>query len=281
MTNPAAHGRRAATALVALAVPGALVSPSCASASSAHRAASPVSTSVSTSAATGTGRVATARALPLKGIVIGVDAGHNGGFDARQMNRLVNAGFGMRKACNTTGTETNAGYTEHAHNWDVAGRLRRDLTALGATVVMTRTSDTGIGPCIDVRAATLTRAHTMVNISIHADGNMARTARGFHVIHGTRAVGGSAVVSASSTLAVDIRDAFQATTMPRSTYIGHGTGLSARDDLAATNLATAPTVMIETGNMRNAADAHALGLATFRQREADALTRGLRTWLHR
>src|SRR4029079_4725432 len=61
----------------------------------------------------------------LAGKVIVIEPGHNGGnfTHPAQINRLVDAGFGQRKACNTTGTSTNAGYTEAAYTFDVAKRL--------------------------------------------------------------------------------------------------------------------------------------------------------------
>jgi N-acetylmuramoyl-L-alanine amidase len=49
-------------------------------------------------------------------------------------------------------------------------RLRALSRAAGAHVVMTRSSNTGIGPCITERAAIGNRAHSDAAISIHADG---------------------------------------------------------------------------------------------------------------
>ena len=57
------------------------------------------------------------------------------------------------KACNTTGTETNAGYPEHAFNWDVALRVAGDPAGRTASGCLTRHNDTGVGPCVDERAA--------------------------------------------------------------------------------------------------------------------------------
>ena len=98
-----------------------------------------------------------AAAMPLAGTTIHVDAGHNGANATHpaQINRLVPAGTGgYRKACDTTGTETNDGrLTESRFTLDVARRLQRRLQRLGATVVMTRTTDDGVGPCVNERAA--------------------------------------------------------------------------------------------------------------------------------
>ena len=87
--------------------------------------------------------------------VVVIDPGHNGANSANPdiINALVPAGFGQTKPCNTTGTATNAGYPEHQFTWNVANDLRPILEASGITVVMTRSSDDGVGPCVNDRAA--------------------------------------------------------------------------------------------------------------------------------
>src|SRR4051794_24938549 len=89
----------------------------------------------------------------LAGAVIAVDPGHNGanGSHPSEINRQVDAG-GFKKACDTTGTATNAGLTEVAYTFDVATRLAAVLRAAGATVVLTRSNNSGVGPCVDERA---------------------------------------------------------------------------------------------------------------------------------
>src|SRR5579859_5585483 len=75
----------------------------------------------------------------LDGKVILVDPGHNGGNFAAPsvINRLIWNGRAS-ETCDTTGAETNAGYTEARFNWRVALYLTADLRAIGATVVLTR-----------------------------------------------------------------------------------------------------------------------------------------------
>jgi N-acetylmuramoyl-L-alanine amidase len=214
-----------------------------------------------------------ALALPLHGKTIVIDPGHNGGnwSHPSEINRLVDAG-GFQKACDTTGTSTNDGYSEAAYNLDVATRLARILRAAGARVVLTRTSNVGVGPCINERAAIGNRAHADAAISIHADGGPAR-GRGFHVIYKPGA-------APSHRLALAIRAAFSAGTgEPYANYIGHD-GLDVRSDLGGLNLSVVPKVFIETGNMRNAGDAKRLQSAAYRQSEAAALARGLEAFLH-
>lgn len=221
---------------------------------------------------------------PLAGTTIVVDPGHNGGNgrNPRALARKVYSGNGLWKACNTVGTQTAAGYPEHAQVWDTATRLATVLRAQGARVVLTRADDRGFGPCIDRRAAIGNQARATLVVSIHDDGNLSPRARGFHVIHSPRMAGGPAVQQRSERLAVAVRDAFASGTgMPRSTYVGRGTALSRRTDIGGLNLSTVPAVMLEAGNLRHPRDARLLGSAAFRQREAVALAAGIRRYLGR
>ena len=59
-----------------------------------------------------------ASAGSLAGMAVFLDPGHNGVYDS-SINRQVQNGRGGTKQCNTTGTATNDGYSEHAFNWDV------------------------------------------------------------------------------------------------------------------------------------------------------------------
>src|SRR3954471_18965938 len=82
---------------------------------------------------------------PNGALTVVLNPGHNGGnaTHSAAINRQVPAGYGTYKACATTGTTTNAGYPEHAFNWDVSLRVRTILRAHGIRVVLTRPSDTG------------------------------------------------------------------------------------------------------------------------------------------
>jgi N-acetylmuramoyl-L-alanine amidase len=215
----------------------------------------------------------------LRGKTFAIDPGHDGGnyAHASEINRPVFIGTQTR-ACDTTGTQTNDGYSEAAYNLDVALRLRDVLQAAGANVVMTRTSNDGWGPCIDERAAIGNRANADAAISIHADGGPSG-GRGFHVLMPALVAGYTDdIYSASHALGVDMRDAFLATGMPVSTYYASD-GLAERTDLGGLNLSNVPKVFVETGNMRNATDASLLESADFRQREAQALAAGLDRFL--
>ena len=238
-------------------------------------------------AATGIALLAVTGAGPpqlssLRGRTIVIDPGHNGLNYAHpaEIGLLVDAGT-LRKPCDTTGTATASGYTEAAYAFDVALRLRGILRAAGARIVLTRTTNSGWGPCITRRAVIGNRAHADAAISIHADGGPAG-GRGFHVIYPPSIRGlTDDIAAASRRLALDVRAAFRAGTgMPYADYIG-SRGLAVRSDLGGLNLSDVPKVFVETGNMRNAKDAALLERPAFREREAQALAAGLAAFLAR
>jgi len=211
----------------------------------------------------------------LAGKVIVIDPGHNGGDggDPSFINQLVWNGR-ESEACDTTGTETDGGYTEAQFNWNVAQYLEADLQGLGATVVLTRSSNTGVGPCITQRAAIGNQAHADAALSIHADGGPP-AGRGFAVLEPVADGTNDAIITPSQSLGADLIAAFApATSMPISNYDGED-GVASRDDLAGLNLSTVPKVFIECGNMRNATDAAMLVSPAWQMQAAQALATGL------
>jgi N-acetylmuramoyl-L-alanine amidase len=215
----------------------------------------------------------------LVGQIVGIDPGHNGGngSDPSYINQLVWNGREY-ETCDTTGTETDAGYTEAAYNFDVATRLQQVLRADGAEIVMTRTNNTGVGPCVNTRARILNQPPSDVAIDIHADGGPAG-GRGTTVLEPVADGPNDAVIQSSDQLAVMIRDYFEQTTgEPNSDYDGTN-GLQPRSDLAGLNLTTVSKVLIETANMRNATDAALVTSPTWRQEAAQGLANGLSHFL--
>jgi N-acetylmuramoyl-L-alanine amidase len=209
--------------------------------------------------------------LPLAGKVVGVDPGHNGGnfTHAADIGRLVWNGREF-ETCNTTGTETDLGYTEAQFNFDVASYLRAYLVADGARVVMTRTNDDGVGPCVNKRAAMINDAHADVGIAIHADGAIP-SGRGFAVLVPVADGPNDQVIAPSAKFAGDLRaEMLAGTPMPVSNYDGVD-AIKPRDNLAGLNLTQVPMALIEVGNMRNATDAALLVSPAFQQEAAKAI----------
>ena len=232
---------------------------------------------------TGAGSAAPTRAatLPLAGIVIALDPGHNGGNASHLsiIDRLVWIGDEW-KACNTVGTTTRAGYPEHRFTFAVAQRVKLRLEALGAIVRMTRTTDDGVGPCVTTRGRFGASVGAVLELSIHGDGGPT-SGHGFTVMKPGYLRGYTDdIVSGSATLAGAIRAGLLSGGLPVSTYYGTN-GLQTRKDLGTLNLADVPTVMVELGNMKNAGDAARMTSAAGRDHYAAALVAGIRRYLSR
>ncbi|WP_243722690.1 N-acetylmuramoyl-L-alanine amidase [Actinomadura sp. 7K507] len=219
-------------------------------------------------------------ASALDGKVIVIDPGHNGGNADHpdEINKQVKIGNGS-KACDTTGTSSNDGYPEHAFTWDVSKRLAKLLQAEGAKVTLTRKNDKGVGPCITERAAIANRLKADAAVSIHADGNARASAHGFHIIEPVAIPRNADMVPGSHELGKALRDAYRdGTGMPYSNYLGED-GRDRRNDLGGLNMSKVPKVFIECGNMRNKGDAAKFADKSFRQRIAESLTEGFKTYL--
>jgi N-acetylmuramoyl-L-alanine amidase len=215
----------------------------------------------------------------LDGKVIVIDPGHNGGNAAHpaEINKKVKIGNGS-KACDTTGTTTKDGYAEHAFTWDVSNRLAKLLRARGAKVALTRKDDKGVGPCITERAALGNRLKADAAVSIHADG-ASPSGHGFHIIEPISIGRNAEMVSGSAKLGKALRDAYrEGTGIAYSNYLGEK-AIDRRDDLGGLNMSTVPKVFIECGNMQNKDDAAKLSSASFRQRIAESLSKGVQAYL--
>jgi N-acetylmuramoyl-L-alanine amidase len=192
---------------------------------------------------------------PLAGRIVGIDPGHNGlnYTSPAFLNRKIWNGREW-EGCDTTGTRTAGGYTEARFAWNVATYLRADLVALGARVVLTRSGNHGLGPCVDKRARILDRAHANVSVDIHADYGPA-SGRGFSILEPVADGPNNQVIEPSARFGRDIHAAMlRSARLPVSDYYGRD-GYVSRDDLAGLNLTTMPKVLVECGNMHNAADA--------------------------
>lgn len=228
-----------------------------------------VATTLSTASASG----ATAYVRkPLAGKIIGIDPGHNGRnwTDPAFLAHQIWNGREWED-CDTTGTQTAGGFTEAKYNFIVATDLAAILRRDGAKVVMTRTNNHGLGPCVNSRARILDRAHANVSIDIHADYGPA-SGSGFTVLEPVADGPNNKVIKSSVRFGKDVHLQFlRHTPMRVSNYYG-GNGYIFRNDLAGLNLTTMPKVLIECGNMNNAADAKLLTSVRVQREIAYALS---------
>lgn len=219
-------------------------------------------------------------ALPLAGRTVVIDPGHNGA-NARHheiTRRQVWVGT-IWKDCDADGAATDSGYSEAQHNWDVALVVRQLLRRQGARVVLTRNSNTGVGPCITQRAALGNRMRADAAVSIHADGHGNDDYHGFHVIMPADVGQDPRMLERSRQLGLAIRNALrdQGPTAV-SNYIGEN-GLIVRSDLGGLNLSQVPKVFTEIGNMHSPADAPHMESPEGREAEAAAIAAGITRFL--
>jgi N-acetylmuramoyl-L-alanine amidase len=189
---------------------------------------------------------------------------------------------GIWKPCNTTGTATNGGFPEATFTWRTSLALKRRLEALGATVRLTRTTNStdDWGPCVGTRGRFGAKVGADLEISLHGDGAAAAT-HGFFVIRpGLRAGWTDDILGRSRAFAVRVLAGLVGAGFGVSTAYG-GDGLDVRRDLGTLNAADVPTVMVELGNMRNAGDARCMTSATCRGRYARGLADGVLAQLTR
>ncbi len=216
----------------------------------------------------------------LSGKTVVIDPGHNGGNASHHeiTGKQVWAGT-LWKDCDADGASNGNGYSEAQHNWDVALLLRSLLREQGARVVLTRTSNTGAGPCITRRAAIGNQQRADAAVSIHADGSLNTSNTGFHVILPADTGQSQRMLRGSQRLGLAIRNALrdQGPTSI-SNYIGSD-GLITRSDLGGLNLSKVPKVFTEIGNMRAPHDAAAMTSPAGRQLEASAIAAGITNFL--
>ncbi len=207
------------------------------------------------------------------GATIVVDPGHNGrNGPGSGIDRPVPDGRGGTKPCNTTGASTTDGYPEHAFTWAVSQALAERLRARGYRVVLTRDSDDGVGPCVDVRGEAGAKAGAAAVVSVHADGGPT-SGHGFHVLY-SAPPRNPAQRGPARALADAVVTSMRGAGFTPATYIGRG-GLDARADIAGLNLATVPSVLVECANLRNPADAALARSPQGQQRLADAIAAAL------
>ena len=151
------------------------------------------------------------------GKIVFLDPGHNGSNDG-SISRQVPNGRGGTKDCQASGTSTDDGYPEHTFTWDTTLRIRQALTALGVRTAMSRGDDTGLGPCVDERAAMANAIRPNAVVSIHGDGGPP-TGRGFHVLYSSPPLN-DAQAGPSVQFARVMRDQLAGSGITPSTYIG-------------------------------------------------------------
>lgn len=201
--------------------------------------------------------------LPLAGLIIGVDPGHqlHGNYDTEP----VSPGSSTLKAKVSSGTQGRfTRVTEYQVNLDVGLLLKTLLEKQGATVIMTReTNDVNISNV--ARAKIFNEAKVDLGIRLHCNGSNDATIHGaFMCVPKT-----NHYLSDCNTAAQTIIDAFCAKTGAQNR------GLSVRGDLSGFNWCDRCVVLIEMGFMTNEAEDNLLASKDYQQKMAQGLLNGI------
>jgi N-acetylmuramoyl-L-alanine amidase len=149
-------------------------------------------------------------------------------------------------------------------NLDIARRVQARLTAAGVAVVMTRTTDRTMS--LGSRTALANARRVDVFVSIHNNSSTRHSARGSEVYHQIR--GG-----ASKVLGRAIRaELAQSPGLPTSIHARRGDHGDYYYVLRNTKM---PAVIVEGAYVSNPREARLLATASFRQKIADAIARGI------
>ncbi|MDD6729659.1 MAG: N-acetylmuramoyl-L-alanine amidase [Eggerthellaceae bacterium] len=204
------------------------------------------------------------QAAPLAGVVIAVDAGHQAKGDSKQ--EPIGPGARETKARVTSGTSgVVTGELESQVNLDVALKLRDELEARGATVVMVRTTQ-DVDISNSERAKIANDADAALFIRLHCDGvEGSPSTRGFMTLEVGQNAYTKGIVSESQRAAsvmhpLIVRELGAA-----------DRGIVARSDLSGFNWCTVPTVLFEMGCMTNPDEDRALANDAYQQKIAEAI----------
>ena len=217
-------------------------------------------------------------------MVIALDPGHQlGNSNPAFFDELAQTHFNgyETKICNTSGTATNGGFPEATFTWNVAQLVKEQLEALGADVRMTRHSNSWKkwGPCVNERGQFGAKVGADLMLSIHADGADS-SGYGFFVMVPSVIKGWTDDISAKSIrLGKRFISGMAAAGAPRSTYISGQMMIT--PSISTLNFSDVPVILVESGNMRNAADARRMTSPAGQQEYADWLVAGLRAALAR
>ncbi|MDR1800038.1 MAG: N-acetylmuramoyl-L-alanine amidase [Bifidobacteriaceae bacterium] len=215
---------------------------------------------------------AAANGASLAGRVVALDPGHQSGPGS---NEQVADGRGGTKACNNSGTSTNAGYPEYEFTWDVVQRIRALLEAQGATVHVTKSTIDEL-VCVDQRGTFGQDSGSEIMVSIHGDGNSDPNFKGFFGIVSSPPVN-DAQGEPSLELARAVLDQLAAAGFTQNPAMPNG--IQPRYDIAGVALSEVPVVMFELGEMRNAEEAALMSSEEGRERYAQAVAAGITDYL--
>lgn len=206
-------------------------------------------------------------ALPLQGVRIGIDPGHQA--KANSEKEPVAPGSSETKAKVSSGTQGVATRTpEYEVNLQVSLLLRDALEAQGAEVFMTRETH-------EVDISNVERA-TMMNelgvdlvLRIHCNGSNDSSVHGISLFVKPDGEGAEESYAACEALLPAMAEATGARAM----------GIYRRDTYSGLNWSTVPSILVEMGFMSNPEEDKLLGDPGYQQKLADGMTQGIADYI--
>jgi N-acetylmuramoyl-L-alanine amidase len=207
--------------------------------------------------------------LPAQGLfgrTICVDAGH--GKASRSYQEPVAPGASEKKPAFVSGTAGKY-MTEEEVNLIVAKKLEKRLTALGAKVVMTRTTSETDKSNID-RAKMAKEAGAQLTIRLHADGIEDKSVHGISMLVPT----GTYIKDAGL-----LSDSKRAGEMILEHVIqetgAKNRGISRRSDMTGFNWSATPVVLLEMGFMTNLEEETLLEDEAYQNKMVEGIVKGM------
>ena len=201
--------------------------------------------------------------LPLTGLIIGIDPGHQ--LHGNNDQEPVAPGSRETKAKVASGTSGAAtGTPEYAVNLDIALKLRDRLEGLGADVIMTRTTN-------DVDISNIERAQMCndagcdIVLRLHCNGSTNAQANGIGLY-----------VTETGSIALPSYQAAELLLPAMAKATGaHPAGIFRRDTYSGLNWSTVPSILVEMGYMSNYDEDLKLEDEAYQELLVDGMARGL------
>lgn len=207
--------------------------------------------------------------LRLEGRFIGINAGHQKKADStkEKLSPEAKSPLKQKVSSGTQGRYTRV--PEYKVNLAVALKLQARLEALGARVLMVRTTD-NVRISNGERARMMGKAGVDLMLSLHCDGNNRKTVYGLHtLIPANRGYQQGDVLKKSQLLAKKIQAAAVKATGARNK------GFSTRRDLTSFNWSSVPTCLVEMGYMTNKAEDKKLVTSAYQDKLAIGFVNGI------
>lgn len=205
---------------------------------------------------------------PLSGKVICIDPGHQSVVEQKQVPIAPGAKEkGQDFALGTRGVKS--GVYEYELVMDVSLKLRDELKALGATVLLTRERHDVLLSNID-RAKMANEANADVFIRIHCDGLDDSSVKGLSVLYpGDKYIKDEDMLAKSYKLSEYVYKSAVASANAK------GRGLVERSDLIGFNYSTVPSTLIELGFMTNPDEDRLLNTAEYQDKLVEGMAEGI------